>query len=215
MKLYVIPVTSFQQNCAVVACERTGLAAVVDPGGEVDKVLAEVEDLGLTVDRILLTHAHIDHVGGVKEMAERLQVPIFGPHQADRELLAQLDEQARMFGHPPAPAFEPDHWVEDGEVIRVGEVALRVVLVPGHTPGHVAYFDPESRYALTGDLLFQGAIGRSDFPGGDHDTLVQSIREKLFPLGDDVTFIPGHGPASSFGEERRSNPFVGDAAIVA
>ncbi|RLK46849.1 glyoxylase-like metal-dependent hydrolase (beta-lactamase superfamily II) [Alkalispirillum mobile] len=217
MKLYVIPVASYQENCVVVACERTQRAAVVDPGGsgsDVDKVLAEVDDLGLTVESILVTHGHIDHVAGVKEMSDRLQVPVIGPHEDDRPVLAQLDKQAKLFGYPPAPGFEPDRWVEDGESIDVGDVRLQVVLVPGHTPGHVAFFDPESRYALTGDLLFQGAIGRSDFPGGDHDTLVRSIREKLFPLGDDVTFVPGHGPASTFGEERRTNPFVGDAAVA-
>lgn len=210
MKLQIIPVTAFQQNCSVLWCEATRRAAIVDPGGDLDEVLAVVSEEGLEVEKILLTHGHIDHAGATAELAARLQVPIEGPHRGDKFWIEQLPRQASMFGLGPAGAFEPSRWLDQGDEVAVGQVRLAVRHCPGHTPGHVVFFHEAGRLALVGDVLFQGSIGRTDLPGGDHDTLIRSIRENLFPLGDDVRFVPGHGPMSTFGEERRSNPFVAD-----
>ncbi|MBK7251621.1 MAG: MBL fold metallo-hydrolase [Gammaproteobacteria bacterium] len=210
MQLRVVPVTPFQQNCAVLWCETTRRAAVVDPGGDLDDVLAVVSEEGLELEKILLTHAHIDHAAGTAELARRCGVPIEGPHLGDRPLIEGLPAQARMFGFQTAGRFEPNRWLEQGDEVTVGNVRLAVRHCPGHTPGHVAYFHEPGRFAIVGDVLFQGSIGRTDLPGGDHDTLIRSIRENLFPLGDDVRFLPGHGPMSTFGEERRHNPFVAD-----
>lgn len=210
MRLEVVPVTPFQQNCSVLWCEATRRAAVVDPGGELDRVLAVVARHGLTLEKILITHAHLDHAGGTAELARRTGVPIEGPHEGDLFWIEQMAAQARMFGFPPAEAFTPDRWLQQGDRVTVGELGFEVLHCPGHTPGHVVFFQREARYALVGDVLFAGSIGRTDFPRGDHAQLLASIRERLFPLGDDVTFLPGHGPTSTFGAERRSNPFVAD-----
>ena len=210
MRFQIIPVTPYEQNCSLIWCEITGRAALVDPGGDVDRLLAAVDQAGVTLDKLLLTHAHLDHVGGTLALARRLKLPIYGPQEGDAFWLDALPDQARMFGFPPAEAFRPDHWLHDGDSVAVGELRLQVLHCPGHTPGHVVFFEPDSRHAFVGDVLFQGSIGRTDFPQGDHKALVSAIRDKLFPLGDDVTFIPGHGPTSTFGRERRSNPFVGD-----
>lgn len=213
LRYQVVPVTPFQQNCSLLWDERDNRAAVVDPGGDLERVLARADALGLRLERILLTHAHLDHAGATAELARRRELPIEGPHEADRFWIERLPEQSRMFGFPSAGVFEPDRWLVDGDQVRVGALSLEVIHCPGHTPGHVVFVHRGSRLAVVGDVLFQGSVGRTDFPGGDFDTLVHSIRGKLFPLGDDVAFIPGHGPMSSFGEERRHNPFVGDRAV--
>lgn len=215
MKLQVVPVTAFQQNCSVVWCEKTRRAAIIDPGGDLDRVLAAVAHHGLTLEKILITHAHLDHAGATAELARRHALPIEGPHQDDLFWIEQMSAQAKMFGFPPAERFTPDRWLVQGDRVTVGEVEFEVLHCPGHTPGHVVFFQRESRFAIVGDVIFAGSIGRTDFPRGNHAELLQSIRSNLFPLGDDVTFLPGHGPTSTLGEERRSNPFVGDRFFAA
>jgi hydroxyacylglutathione hydrolase len=212
MQVAIIPVTQFEQNCTLLWCEETRKAAVVDPGGDIDEILAAIAEEGVTVEKILLTHAHIDHAGATADLAERLGVPVEGPHEGDRFWIEQLPAQAKMFGFPPARQFEPARWLQQGDTVSVGNTMLDVRHCPGHTPGHVIFFSAADRIAIVGDVLFQNSIGRTDFPGGNYQQLVSSIRENLFPLGDDVTFVPGHGPTSTFGAERRSNPFVGDGA---
>ncbi len=209
MKYRIIPVTQFEQNCSLIWCEQTRKAAVVDPGGDLDVILAVVQQEGVELEKILLTHAHIDHAGGTADLAEMKQLPIVGPHKGDDYWIQGLPQQASMFGFKPARIFTPDRWLEDGESVQVGNTTLSVIHCPGHTPGHVVFFDPASKLALVGDVLFNGSIGRTDFPGGNHQTLIDSIKLKLFPLGDDVDFIPGHGPMSTFGNEKKFNPFVG------
>jgi glyoxylase-like metal-dependent hydrolase (beta-lactamase superfamily II) len=208
LRYETIPVTAFQQNCSLLWCDRTLAAAVIDPGGEIDRITAAAARRGVRVEQILLTHAHIDHAGGTGALARALNVPIVGPHQGDQFWIDGMPQQARMFGMPPAEPFVPDRWLGDGDTVRVGEVTLAVRHTPGHTPGHVVFHDAESKRAFVGDVLFAGGIGRTDFPGGDYDTLIASITGRLWPLGDDTVFIPGHGPESTFGRERRSNPFV-------
>ncbi len=214
MKLAVIPVTPFQQNCSLVVCAATNRAAFVDPGGEVPRLLAALEKSGATLEKILVTHGHVDHCGGVAELAERTGVPIEGPQREDAFWIDQLGEAGRGFGIAGARVFTPGRWLEDGDTVTVGDLRLAVRHCPGHTPGHVVFVAPERRIAFVGDVLFQGSIGRTDFPRGDFDTLVRSITQRLWPLGDDVQFVPGHGPMSTFGDERRTNPFVGDAALA-
>lgn len=215
MKAIVIPVTALAQNCSLLVSERTGEAAVVDPGGDLEQILEVAAREAATVVKILVTHAHVDHAGAVADLAEQLEVPVEGPHKADAFWIEALPLQSLQFGLPPARSFEPDRWLAQGDLVRFGEVELEVRHCPGHTPGHVIFFDPVSSIAVVGDVLFRGSIGRTDFPRGDYDALIRSIREQLWPLGSDVRFIPGHGPTSTFGEERRSNPFVGDAALGA
>ncbi|HYE35110.1 MBL fold metallo-hydrolase [Methylocaldum sp.] len=212
MKVTVIPVTPFQQNCSLLWCEDTMEGVVVDPGGDLDRILKAAEDARVKLVKILLTHAHVDHAGGTAVLAARLGIPIEGPQKEDRFWIELLPKQCEMFGFPPAAIFTPDRWLEDGDTVRFGHQTLEVLHCPGHTPGHVVFFHAGERLAIVGDVLFKGSIGRTDFPRGDYDDLVKSIRERLFPLGDDVAFIPGHGPLSTLGEERRTNPFVGDAA---
>jgi hydroxyacylglutathione hydrolase len=213
LELSIIPVTAFEQNCSLLACSVSGEAAVVDPGGDLDRIEAAIAARGVRVTRILLTHAHIDHAGGTAELARRLAVPVVGPQREDSFWIQALPEQSRMFGFPPAEAFEPDRWLEDGDTVPVGELTLQVRHCPGHTPGHVVFYSPEARLAVVGDVLFRGSIGRTDFPRGDHATLIASITGRLWPLGDDVQFVPGHGAMSTFGEERRSNAFVADHVL--
>jgi hydroxyacylglutathione hydrolase len=203
-----LPVTPFQQNCSLVWDTDTKQAAVIDPGGDLPRLLAEVKALGLKLEQIWLTHAHIDHAGGTGTLARTLQLPVIGPHPGDQFWIDGLAEQSRMFGFPPAEPFTPDRWLADGDTVRIGNCELQVRHCPGHTPGHVVFFEPDTRHAFVGDVLFAGSIGRTDFPQGDHDTLIHSIVSRLWPLGDDVRFTPGHGPESSFGQERRSNPYV-------
>ncbi|MDD2875406.1 MAG: MBL fold metallo-hydrolase [Azoarcus sp.] len=205
----IVPVTPFEQNCSIIWCDKTRKAAVVDPGGNLDRILAAAKALGVTIEKILITHGHIDHAGGAAKLARELGVPIEGPQEEDRFWIDGMAQQSKMFGFPDVETFTPDRWLHDGDTVTVGEQTLNVIHTPGHTPGHVVFVHPESRLALVGDVLFAGSIGRTDFPRGDHQTLINSIRNKLFPLGDDITFVPGHGPTSTFGEERESNPFVG------
>jgi len=211
MKLQVVPVTAFQQNCSVLWCEKTRRAAIVDPGGDLELVLKVIESQGLTLEKILITHAHLDHAGATAELARRYSLSIEGPHPGDQFWIDQMPAQAKMFGFPPCEAFVPTRWLQQGDRVTVGELEFEVRHCPGHTPGHVVFFHAPSRFAIVGDVLFAGSIGRTDFPRGNHADLIRSIRENLFPLGDDVTFLPGHGPTSTFGAERRSNPFVADA----
>jgi glyoxylase-like metal-dependent hydrolase (beta-lactamase superfamily II) len=211
MQVAILPVTPFQQNCSILKCEETGRGAVVDPGGDLDRIEAALGDLGIELEKIFVTHAHIDHAGGVAELARRRGVSIEGPHPDDRFWIEALDDQSRMFGFPPSEPFTPQRWLGQGDVVQFGNVAMDVLHCPGHTPGHVVFHHPPSRLAFVGDVLFHGSIGRTDFPRGDFDALIDSICGRLWPLGDDVTFVPGHGPTSTFGAERRSNPFVGDA----
>lgn len=204
----IIPVTAFQQNCSLLWCDQTQQAAVIDPGGDLEVVLAEVQRRGLTLSQIWLTHAHIDHAGGTAELAAQLTLPIIGPHPADQFWIDGLAEQSRMFGFPPAQPFTPTRWLADGDTVTLGHCMLQVRHCPGHTPGHVVFYSPEIKRAFVGDVLFAGSIGRTDFPQGDHDTLIASIVERLWPMGNDTVFIPGHGPESTFGRERQSNPHV-------
>ena len=210
LKAGIVPVTPFQQNCSILWCAETMRAAIVDPGGDIDTIEQFIREQGLQPDRILITHGHLDHAGGAADLSERLELPIEGPHEDDRFWIDGMEEQCRQFGLAGGRVFTPGRWLVDGDTVSFGEITMDVLHCPGHTPGHVVFFHAPSRLAVVGDVLFQGSIGRTDFPRGDHATLIGSIREKLFPLGDDVTFIPGHGPTSTFGEERRTNPFVGD-----
>ena len=213
LKAVVVPVTPFQQNATILVCTRTGEAAVVDPGGEVDRLLAAAHGAAARIAKVLLTHGHVDHAGGAAELAGRLGVPIEGPHPDDAFWIEGIAEQGVRFGMPEARSFVPDRWLADGDEVTIGEARLAVLHCPGHTPGHVAYFHGPSRLALVGDVLFRGSIGRTDLARGDHARLIASIRDKLWPLGSDVTFIPGHGPASTFDAERRGNPFVADRVL--
>jgi len=212
LRAAIIPVTPLQQNCTLIWCTATMKAAVVDPGGDLPRIRAAIAEAGVTVEQVLLTHGHIDHAGEAKPLADELGVPITGPHEDDRFWLARLDEDGRNYGIRGV-VFEPDRWLNDGDTVQVGYLTLDVYLTPGHTPGHVIFHHAPSRFALVGDVLFQGSIGRTDFPLGSFDDLVTSVTKKLWPLGD-VTFIPGHGQPSTFGHERRTNPFVGDAALA-
>ena len=208
MKFAIVPVTPFQQNATVLWCEATRKAAVVDPGGDLPLIQRVLEREGLSLEKILVTHGHIDHAGGVADLAEQAGVPIEGPHPEDRFWIDGMPQQSKMFGFPAVRSFTPTRWLADGDRVSVGNEELQVIHCPGHTPGHVCFYHAPSRLAIVGDVLFAGSIGRTDFPKGDYDTLIASIRERLLPLGDDVEFIPGHGPMSNFGEERRYNPFV-------
>lgn len=210
LEFKIVPVTPFAQNCSVLWCTETMKAAVVDPGGDIERIEAAIAEAGVTVEKILLTHGHIDHAGATAELARTLDVPIEGPQKEEAFWIDQLAEQSRMFGFPPVENFTPDLWLNEGDQVTVGNVTLDVIHCPGHTPGHVVFFDPQSRLAVVGDVLFAGSIGRTDFPRGNHAALIGAIKGKLLPLGDDVRFIPGHGPMSTFGAERRSNPYVSD-----
>lgn len=208
LRYQTLPVTPFQQNCSIVWCSETMEAAVIDPGGELPRLREAVRRLGVTLRQILLTHAHIDHAGGTAALAREEGLPIVGPHEADQFWIDGLPQQSRMFGFPPAEAFTPTRWLVDGDTVQVGRCTLQVRHCPGHTPGHVVFHDPLSQRAFVGDVLFDGSIGRTDFPQGDHETLIASITQRLWPMGDETVFIPGHGPESSFGEQRRRNPYV-------
>ncbi len=214
MRYQIIPVTPLMQNCTLFIDEASGKAVVIDPGGEVDRILTALEAEGAELEAILVTHGHVDHCGGVAAMAARTGVPIYGPHPEDRFWIEALQQQAQMFGLSTGGPFEPDAWLEQGDTVRFGTIELQVLHCPGHTPGHVVFHYPAGKLAQVGDVLFKGSIGRTDFPRGDHRTLIRSIREVLFPLGDEVRFIPGHGPISTFGEERLHNPFCGDAVAA-
>ena len=210
IKYQIIPVTPFEQNCSLLWCDETLRAAVVDPGGDIPRILTAVEKHGVVLEKILVTHGHIDHAGAVAELAERLSLPVEGPQREDQFWIDGMPQQSRMFGFPEVRAFTPNRWLEHGDRVSVGKLEFDVLHCPGHTPGHVVFFNAAGRLAIVGDVLFQGSVGRTDFPRGDFSALMASIRERLWPLGDDVAFIAGHGPMSTFGEERRSNPFCSD-----
>ncbi len=210
LSVAIVPVTAFAQNCSILMCNDTHKAAIVDPGGDLGRIRQQLEAMNATPEKILLTHAHIDHAGGTAELAKTLSLPIEGPHKGDLFWIQGLAQQSAMFGFPPVETFAPDRWLNDGDTVTVGNVTLDVIHCPGHTPGHVVFYDRAEQLAIVGDVIFQGSIGRTDFPQGNHEELIASIRDKLFPLGDDISFIPGHGPQSTFGQERRTNPFVAD-----
>jgi hydroxyacylglutathione hydrolase len=208
MRVAILPVTPLQQNCSLLWCTRTMRAALVDPGGELPRLRQAVGQAGVTLEKILVTHGHVDHCGEAGILARELKLPIEGPHVADRFWLSRLGDDARAYGLT-GENFEPDRWLSDGDQVTVGELVLDVVHCPGHTPGHVVFHHAPSRFAFVGDVLFRGSIGRTDFPMGNHQSLLDAITGKLWPLGD-VRFVPGHGPTSTFAEERRSNMFVAD-----
>ncbi|MDB4973583.1 MAG: hypothetical protein JWN48_1924 [Myxococcaceae bacterium] len=208
MQVGVVPVTAFQQNCSIVHCEKTNKAAVVDPGGDLDLLREYIAKEGVEVDKILLTHAHIDHAGATYELMRELRVPVIGPHREDEFLIEMLAEQGMMFGLGPAKSFVPDQWLVQGDVVEVGQERFEVRHCPGHTPGHVIFYNVERKFVLVGDVLFHGSIGRTDLPRGDHATLLKSLREQILTLPDDVTFLPGHGPTSTIGAQRKANPHL-------
>ena len=208
LAITVVPVTLFEQNCSLVWNSETKEGVVVDPGGDLARIRAAIKEKGVTVDKILLTHGHIDHAGGAAELAAELGVPIEGPHQADAFLLERLAQAGAAYGITSARPVTPTRWLEEGDRVMIGGSEFEVLHCPGHSPGSVVFFSRELGFALMGDVLFRGSVGRSDIPGGDHATLISSIKSKLLPLGDEVSFLPGHGPGSTIGEERRSNPFL-------
>jgi hydroxyacylglutathione hydrolase len=210
----IVPVTGFQQNCSVLWCPETMKGAVVDPGGDLDHILDAAGQHKVEIEKILVTHGHIDHAGSAAELAERLGVPIEGPQAEDSFWIDMMTEQGEKWGVPGARPFVPERWLEDGDSVAFGGVTLAVIHCPGHTPGHVVFHHAEAQLAIVGDVLFQGSIGRTDFPRGNHADLIRSITTKLWPLGDDTTFVPGHGPVSTFAAERANNPFVSDAALA-
>ncbi len=208
MKYRINPVTEYQQNSTLLWCEKTMQAAVTDPGGDIDQILQSCKEEGVTLTKIILTHGHIDHVGYTNELAERTGVPVVGPHKDDAFLLDEIADYAERTGLTHSGPFRPSKWLKDGDSVSVGDASLEIVHCPGHTPGHVVLVHSDDRVAIVGDVLFKGSIGRTDFPHGNHADLISSIKNKLIPLGDDITFIPGHGPTSTFGEERVNNPFI-------
>ena len=213
LRVMIVPVTPIEQNCTLVWCTATMKAAVVDPGGDLPRIHAAITQAGVSVEKILLTHGHIDHAGAAKPLADALGVPIEGPHEADRFWLARLDEDGPRFGITGTP-FEPDRWLVERDTVTIGDLSLDVYETPGHSAGSVIFHHPPSRFALVGDVLFQGSVGRTDMPGGDHAQLIETIVTKLWPLGRETAFIPGHGQPSTFAHERASNPFVADAVLA-
>jgi len=210
----IIPVTALQQNCTLLWCTKTMRGAFVDPGGDLDQLKAVAAERGVTIEKLLVTHGHIDHCGETGVLARELGVPIEGPHPDDKFWIDMNPQVGAQYGLPGAESFTPDRWLQDGDKVTVGELTLDVYHCPGHTPGHVVFHHAPSNLAIVGDVLFQGSVGRTDFPKGDFPTLVRSITGRLWPLGDQTAFVPGHGPMSSFGRERASNPFVGDAVLA-
>ena len=213
MKAAILPVTPLQQNCSLIWCTATNRGALIDPGGDLPKLRSAIAKSGVELEKILITHGHIDHCGQAGQFAEELGLPIEGPHEADRFWISRLDDDGARFGIDGS-VFEPDRWLADGDTVTVGDLTLDVFHCPGHTPGHVVFVHRPSKFAVVGDVLFAGSIGRTDFPLGNHQQLIDSITQKLWPLGEDITFIPGHGPTSTFGRERKTNQFVGDAMLA-
>lgn len=214
LRAAIVPVTPLQQNCTLFWCTQTNKAAFVDPGGDLPRLKAAAAQHGVELEKILITHGHIDHCGEAGTLAKELGVPIEGPQEADRFWISRLEDDGRNYG-VNGKIFEPDRWLNDGDTVTVGNLTLDVIHCPGHTPGHVIFHHAPSKLAIVGDVLFQGSIGRTDFPMGNHQDLLDAITQKLWPLGDDTTFVPGHGPTSNFGHERRNNPFVSDSAMAA
>ena len=204
----IIPVTDFQENCSIVWCDETNEAAFIDPGGEPELLKKAVEKLGVNIKQILLTHGHLDHVGVAAELAKHYDVKIIGPSQEDEFLFTALPQQSMQFGFPYTESFLPNRWLKENDKIQIGNISLDVLFCPGHTPGHIVFINLKDKIAFVGDVLFKNSIGRTDFPRGNHADLISSITHKLFPLGDDFIFVPGHGPMSSFGNERMTNPFL-------
>lgn len=210
----IIPVTHFQQNCSLVWCDKTNKAAFIDPGGEVEKLLAAVAEHDLELEKIILTHGHLDHVGGTAELIERLQLPVEGPHKEDMFWINMLDRQAEMMGFAKVEGFTPQRFLEQGDSVTVGNETLTVRFCPGHTPGHVVLHHADSSMVWVGDVLFVGGVGRTDFPRGDFETLAASIKRELWSLPNDTTFVPGHGPLGTLGQERATNPYVADSQLA-
>ena len=213
LRAAIVPVTPLQQNCGLIWCTATMKGAFVDAGGDLDRLKAAAAKVGVTIEKLLVTHGHIDHCGGTGILAKELGVPIEGPQEEDRFWIARLDDDGRKYGIEGTP-FEPDRWLQDGDQVTVGELVLDVIHCPGHTPGHVVFHHAPSKLAIVGDVLFQGSIGRTDFPRGNHQDLIDAITGKLWPLGGDTAFICGHGPMSTFAHERQGNPFVGDRVLA-
>jgi hydroxyacylglutathione hydrolase len=214
LKATIVPVTPLQQNCTLLWCTKTMRGTFTDPGGDLPRLKAAASQAGVTIEKILLTHGHIDHCGSAGILAQELGVPIEGPHEADRFWISRLDDDGKRWGITGKP-FEPDRWLDDGDTATVGELTFNVRHCPGHTPGHVVFHHPDSKLAIVGDVLFKGSIGRWDFPMGNHEQLIESITQRLWPMGGETAFVPGHGLMSTFGHERATNPFCGDAALAA
>ena len=214
IRALIAPVTPLAQNCTIVWCVQTKKAAIIDPGGEVPRLLQALKDHDLTLEKIWITHGHLDHAGGTAALKAATGAPIEGPHRDDAFWIDQMDGDGARWGMPEAKSFVPDRWLEDGDVVTLGATEFEVYHCPGHTPGHVVFFHRQARFAQVGDVLFQGSIGRTDFPRGNHQDLINAITGRLWPLGDDVRFVCGHGPMSSFGAERRTNPFVADQVLA-
>ncbi len=212
LRAAIIPVTPLQQNCSLIWCTATNKAALVDPGGDLPRIRQALGQAGVILEKILITHGHIDHCGEAGTLAKQLGVPIEGPHEADRFWISRLDEDGRNYG-VNGQVFEPDRWLVHGDQVTVGQLTLDVIHCPGHTPGHVIFYHGPSKLAIVGDVLFQGSIGRTDFPMGNHGDLINAITTRLWPLGNDTLFIPGHGPTSTFGQERKTNAYVSDYAL--
>jgi glyoxylase-like metal-dependent hydrolase (beta-lactamase superfamily II) len=213
LRYQIAPVTDLMQNCSIVWCDETKEGVLIDPGGEPDKLRRAVEDAGVTLKALWLTHGHLDHAGGAQSLREQLGIPVIGPAKADQFWLESIEEQCRMFGLFGLRNVDPDRWLEDNETLTIGNETLQVLTTPGHTPGHVIFYHEAQKLAWVGDVLFAGSVGRTDFPQSNHADLISSITNKLWKLGDDVKFIPGHGPESTFGRERKTNPFVGEDAL--
>ena len=205
----IVPVTTLQQNCSIVWCTETNKGAFIDPGGDIYRLLAAVDEIGCDIEKIMLTHGHADHAGAADELRERLGVPIEGPHIDDQFWIKDIPKSSAKYGFPGGRSFESDRRLVGGDTVTLGNVTFGVYHCPGHTPGHVVFHQPDAGVAFVGDVLFQGSIGRTDFPKGDYDQLIRSITQELWPLGDETAFVPGHGPMSTFGDERRTNPYVG------
>ena len=214
IKAVIAPVTPIQQNCTIGWCTKTNKAAVFDPGGEVPRLLAALKQYGLTLEKIWITHGHLDHAGATEALRQATGAVVEGPHKDDAYWIDRIEESSRKYGFEGGQGFVPDRWLEDGDVVKLGETEFEVRHTPGHTPGHIIFFHREARFAQVGDVLFQGSIGRTDFPRGDFAQLINAIVTRLWPLGDDVAFVPGHGPMSTFGQERRTNPYVADAVLA-
>ncbi len=215
LKAAIIPVTAFQQNCSLLWNDETMVGAVVDPGGDLDKIEDALKQMGVSLEKVLLTHGHLDHASAAGELAQKHGVPIEGPHKDDQFLIDELPDQGAKYGMQVYPGFLPDRWLEDEDTVELAGLKLRVRHCPGHTPGHVVFIHEPSKLAIVGDVIFQGSIGRTDFPRGNHDQLISSIRDRLFPLGGDIAFVPGHGPMSTFEFEKKTNPFCSDMAVGA